>query len=102
MPAVAMLLTGGVAAGPSPGRWSTPPGSSGRPVPVPPRTGPAAAEPLGHLHRTRPGGTLGAVLQTRGAPCRRWPTPPAEALVASLARLGRYAGPTRRTAPEGL
>jgi hypothetical protein len=34
----------------------------------------------------RPGGTLGAVLQTRGVPRCRWPTLPAETLVASLAR----------------
>jgi len=85
----AMLLAGGVAAGPSSGGCSTPPGSSGCSVPVAPRTGPARAERLGQLRRTRPGGTFGAVLQTRGAPCCRWPTPPAEALVASLARLGR-------------
>jgi hypothetical protein len=53
----AMLLAGGVAAGPSSGRCSTPPGSSGCSVRVAPRTGPARAERLGQLRRTRPGGT---------------------------------------------
>ena len=80
----AILLAGGVAAGPPPGRCPTPPGSSGCPVPAAPRTGPARAERLGQLRRTRPGGTFGAVLQTRGAPWCRWPTPPAEALAAPL------------------
>jgi hypothetical protein len=63
----AMLLAGGVAAGRSSGRCSTPPGSSGCSVPVAPRTGPARAERLGHY--------AGHALAARSEPFSRHAAP---------------------------